>query len=164
LARPVLGAASAMAVLSGDGALGAWLYLLGYLSDVADGWLVRRLRVGSARGRKLDGVADTIFHALVGAGLLGQAWEERAWWVIAVLIGLVVGERLLRRWVAPYTVVGKAVAGAYRIIVYSLFLPFAAPESRSALIAAGLFVVLITYAYEGRVTLAEFRSGGRTLR
>src|SRR5262245_64380885 len=86
LARPMLGAASGLAVYTGEGALGAWLYLAGYLTDVADGWLARRLRVGSARGRQLDGWADVAFHALIGLGLAGRAIDEHTWWVLGALV------------------------------------------------------------------------------
>ncbi len=40
------------------------LYLILYLSDIIDGNLARKLNIVSEKGRKLDAVADYIFHSL----------------------------------------------------------------------------------------------------
>ena len=97
---------------------------------------------------------------------LGAPQNPRLWAVESVKAiadkGLE-GGRALQRWVAPYTLVGKAIAGGYRIVVFSMFLPFVPASSRSTLIAS-LVVMLVTYAYESRVTLAELRAGQRTIR
>jgi len=162
--RPGLGLVSGLAVATGHGALGGWMYLAGFLSDVADGLLARRLGVQSEAGTVNDGRADVAFHALVGAGLVIAAVREQQWWVLAVLAALLAGGPLVRPWVAVHTVVGKAIGGAYRVIIFSTFVAFAEPSQRVPLIIGGLVVLCTTYVYEARVTLAELRSGERTMR
>ena len=164
VARVPIGLVGAWASIDGRGALAAWLYLIGYLTDVADGWSARALGVSSPQGRRLDGLADVAFHALFGAGIAARAADDEMWWVVGVLVALVVGERLMRRWVGSHTVVGKAIAGVYRIVMFMLLLAFTAEDRRVPLIVADLVVVVSTYFYEGTNTLRELRSGERGVR
>src|SRR5215469_11321619 len=78
-ARPLIGAASGLEVLTDNAAAGAWLYLMGYGSDVADGFLSRALRAESDFGAEFDRWADVAFHAAVGLGLAVAAIRHRSW-------------------------------------------------------------------------------------
>lgn len=146
------------------GRLAAWLYLAGYLTDVMDGLLARAFNVASEKGRRLDGFADVAFHAFVGVGLAVAALQVGAWWVVAVLLGLFVGTRLERRWVAPHTVLGKAIAGGYKVVVFSLLVLGAHATERSELILAGAVIAVTTYTYEGVVMRRELRRGALAVR
>jgi len=77
---------------------------------------------------------------------------------------LVVGERLVRHWIAAHSVGGKVIGGTYRIVMFALLLVFCNVEQRPALIEVALAVMLITYAYEGLVTLHELQTGERPVR
>ena len=162
--RPVIGVACGVAVLTDNGAAGAWLYLAGYVSDVADGFLSRAMKAESDLGAALDRLADVAFHAAVGLGLIGAAIRDGSWGVLVILGILVVGERLIRRWIAAHSVAGKVIGGTYRIVMFALLLVFCDAEQRPRLIEAGLAVMVITYAYEGFVTLHELRTGERPVR
>jgi hypothetical protein len=76
----------------------------------------------------------------------------------------VVAERFMRRWIAARSVAGKGIGGAYRVVIFALLLIFCDPGQRPLLIEAGLTVMVITYVYEGYVTLNELRSGESPLR
>jgi phosphatidylglycerophosphate synthase len=159
--RPVIGVACGIAVLTDNVAVGAWLYLAGYLSDVADGFLSRAMKADSDWGAVLDRWADVAFHAAVGLGLIAAATRHGSWGVLIILGTLVVGERVVRRWIAAHSVAGKVIGGTYRIVMYALLLVFCNSEQRPVLIEVGLAVMLITYAYEGLVTLHELQTGER---
>lgn len=164
MSRVPIALAGLAALLTDRPTLAAWLYLLGYLTDVADGLTARALGVGSERGRRLDGAADVAFHGLFGLGIAIAGVRYGSWWMVAVLAILVAGERVMRRWIAAYTVVGKAVAGLYRVVMFSLLVALVPNGERLGLIAAGVVVMLTTYVYEGRNTLRELHSGERTVR
>jgi phosphatidylglycerophosphate synthase len=140
------------------------MYLAGFLSDVADGLLARKFGVQSEAGTANDGRADVAFHALVGAGLAIAAVREQQWWVLGLLAALLAGGPLARRLVAVHTVVGKAIGGAYRVLIFFTFVALAEPAQRAPLVIGGLVVLCTTYVYEAKVTLAEFRGGERTMR
>jgi phosphatidylglycerophosphate synthase len=162
--RPVIGVACGVALLTDNGAAGAWLYLAGYVSDVADGFLSRAMKADSDLGAALDKWADVAFHAAVGLGLIAAAIRDGPWGVLVVLGILVVGERLVRHWIAAHSVGGKVIGGTYRIVMFALLLVFCNVEQRPALIEVALAVMLITYAYEGLVTLHELQTGERPVR
>ncbi len=162
--RPFIGVACGFAVLTDNGAAGAWLYLAGYLSDVADGFLSRAMKADSDLGAALDRRADVAFHAAVGLGLTAAAIRDGSWGVLIILGILVVGERLIRRWIAAHSVAGKVIGGTYRIVVFALLLVFCDAAQRPFLIEAGLAVMVITYIYEGFVTLHELRTRERPVR
>jgi phosphatidylglycerophosphate synthase len=162
--RPVIGVASGFAVSTDNGAIAAWLYLAGYLSDVADGFLSRAINAKSDFGAALDGLADVAFHIAVGVGLMCAAIRYGTFGVLVILGILVGAERFMRRWIAARSVAGKGIGGAYRVVIFALLLIFCDPGQRPLLIEAGLTVMVITYVYEGYVTLNELRSGESPLR
>lgn len=164
LTRPVIGVACGLAVATGHAAAAGALYLLGYLSDVLDGWLARRLAVSSEDGTRRDGVADELFHLAVGLGLLWWGFTAPAPWVVAWVLGLLVLVRLVRRGIRVRTVWGKVVGGATRVLVFAVFVLLAAPGQRLLLALLGLVVLGTTYVYELRVTLDEGATGARPLR
>jgi phosphatidylglycerophosphate synthase len=164
LIRPVIGVASGFAVSTDNGAIAAWLYLAGYLSDVADGFLSRAINAKSDFGAALDRLADVAFHIAVGLGLVCAAIRHETFGVLVILGILVIGERFMRRWIAARSVAGKGIGGAYRVVMFALLLVFCDPGQRPLLIEAGLTVMVITYVYEGFVTLNELRIGERPLR
>jgi phosphatidylglycerophosphate synthase len=164
LLRPVIGVASGFEVSTDNGAIAAWLYLAGYLSDVADGFLSRAVNAKSDLGAALDRIADIAFHVAVGLGLMFAATRYGTYGVLAILGILVIGERFMRRWIAAHSVAGKGIGGAYRVVMFALLLVFCDPGQRPLLIEAGLTVMVITYIYEGFVTLNELQTGERPLR
>ena len=121
-------------MLSDNGATGAWLYLAGYVSDVADGFLSRAMKAESDSGAALDGLADVACHAAVGVGLIGAAVRHGP----LVLGILVAGERLIRRWISARSTAGKAIGCTYRIVMFALLLVFCDADQRPLLIDAGL--------------------------
>jgi phosphatidylglycerophosphate synthase len=162
--RPILGVGSGFAVSTDNGAIAAWLYLAGFLSDVADGFLSRAINAKSDFGAALDRRADVAFHIAVGFGLMFAAVRHGIFGVLVILGILVIGERLMRRWIAARSVAGKGIGGAYRVVMFALLLVFCDPGQRPLLIEAGLTVMVITYVYEGFVTLKELRIGERPVR
>ncbi|MBN1436828.1 MAG: CDP-alcohol phosphatidyltransferase family protein [Sedimentisphaerales bacterium] len=67
------------------------LFVLGVFTDVADGYLARRMKVVSKFGRVVDPLADKI---LVGGGMIILAVIDKgtgvtgiAWWMVAVVLG-----------------------------------------------------------------------------
>ncbi len=162
--RPIIGIASGVAVLSDNGATGAWLYLGGYFSDVADGFLSRAMKAESDLGAAFDSLADVAFHAAVGLGLTAAAISTGTWGILVGLGILVVGERLIRRWISAHSVVGRVVGGTNRIVMFALLLVFCDAAQRSLLIEVALAVMVITFVYEGFVTLHELRTGERPVR
>lgn len=164
LTRPLWGAACAIAVATGHAALAGVLYLVGYLSDVLDGWLARRLHVSSDSGTRLDGIADELFHLLVGLGLLWWAVTAPAYWVIVWVLGILLLVRVVRRWIGVRTVLGKVVGGVTRVLMVLVFVPLAEPGQRVPLLLLAAVVLGTTYAYELRVTLDDGAAGRRPLR
>jgi phosphatidylglycerophosphate synthase len=162
--RPLIGVASGFAVLTDNGAGGAWLYLAGYVSDVADGFLSRAMKTESDLGSALDRLADVAFHAAVGLGLIGAAIRHGSPGVLVILGVIVLGERIIRRWIAAHSVAGKVIGGSYRIVMFALLLVFCDRAERPLLIEVGLAVMLVTYVYEGFVTLHELQTGERPVR
>ena len=162
--RPFIGIASGLAVLTDNGAAAAWLYLAGYGTDVADGFLSRAMKAESDLGAALDRLADVTFHVAVGLGLMGAAVRHGSWGVLFILGILVVGERIIRPWIAAQSVAGRVIGGAYRIVMFALLVVFCDAVQRPLVIEAGLAVMVITYVYEGFVTLRELRTGERPVR
>jgi phosphatidylglycerophosphate synthase len=162
--RPFIGIASGLAVLTDNGAAAAWLYLAGYGTDVADGFLSRAMKAESDLGAALDRLADVTFHVAVGLGLTGAAVLRGSWGVLLILGILVVGERIIRTWIAARSVAGRVIGGAYRIVMFGLIVVFCDEAQRPFVIEAGFAVMVITYVYEGFVTLHELRNGERPVR
>ena len=162
--RPVWGLACGASVATGHAALAGALYLLGYLSDVVDGWLARRLGVASDAGTRIDGLADEAFHLLVGVGLVWWGVTAPAPWVPVALLLLFVAVRVARRWIGVHTVLGKMVGGITRVLMFGIFLALAEPDQRPWMGLAALVVFGTTYVYEVRVTLHEQETGERLLR
>lgn len=165
VARPVLGVGAGFAVASGHGAIGGWLYLGAYLTDVLDGLAARTLGVSSEHGRRLDGWADLISMYAIGVGFVVAGARAGAWFVVVLVVGVAVGGDLLDRWVVPaHTVLGKVIGGVTRVGALALFIWFAGPDERAALVIVGGAVIVVTYGYEVVVTLDELRSRQRPLR
>jgi phosphatidylglycerophosphate synthase len=164
LSRLLWGAACGTAVATGHAGVAGALYLLGYLSDVLDGWLARRLGVASDEGTRVDGISDELFHLFIGMGLVWYAVAAPALWVLAVIAALFVAVRLVRHWIGVHTVLGKVVGGITRVAMLAVFVALAPPEQRWWLVLAGLVVFGTTYVYELGVTLEEGRTGARALR
>lgn len=162
LTRPVLGIGAGVAVALGAGALGGWLYLTAYLTDVADGLLARALGVSSESGRRLDGVCDLVSMYGVGLGLLVRAVLDGAWVVVVLLVVATVGGDVLdRTWLPAHTVLGKALGGVTRVGALALFVVFADPSQRAPLLVGAAIVFGTTFVYEGVVTWNEMRTGER---
>lgn len=76
------------------------ILLYGFLSDVFDGIIARRLGVATDSLRSLDSCADTVFYL----GVLSSAWIlhreviETAAWPIALVVGLEGFRALFDRW------------------------------------------------------------------
>ncbi len=67
--RPLLVLPFAIAVTQRADCAAAVIYSIAAASDVADGWLARRLAVASERGRWLDHVSDIVFLVAAFAAL-----------------------------------------------------------------------------------------------
>jgi phosphatidylglycerophosphate synthase len=164
LTRPVLGLAVLVAAIAGEGTVAAWCYLLGFLTDVADGAAARTLGVVSEEGRRLDARADMAFHVMAGLGVVVLSVEARMWWILVVAGALVFLRRLSGRWVAGSSIVSKAAAGGYFAATFIVLVVLADPGQKMPLIIAGLFVLLVTYVYEGVVMHGELRRNERSVR
>jgi phosphatidylglycerophosphate synthase len=126
--------------------------------------LSRAINARSDFGAALDRLADVAFHIAVGLGLIWAAMRHGTFGVLVILGILVIGEPFMRRWISAHSVAGKGIGGAYRAVMFALLLVFCDPGQRPLLIEAGLMVMVITYVYEGYVTLHELRTGERPLR
>jgi CDP-diacylglycerol--glycerol-3-phosphate 3-phosphatidyltransferase len=98
----------------GDAASGLTLALLGTaaISDLADGWLARRLGRTSRLGQILDPLADKVFLGGLAIGLV--LWRDFPVWLLVLLLArdaaiTVAGFGLLRRRqvVIPANLLGK---------------------------------------------------------
>lgn len=164
VSRVPIGIACGGALVADRVAVAGWLYVIGYLTDILDGWAARRAGVASPWGRRLDGVCDVTFHALVGAGLLARSISDHRWEVTAVVFAVWLAGQFLPRWIAVYSVAGKAVGGANRIALVGAFVALCPSASRLALVVGAVVVFGVTYWYEAKVTLAEQRAGERPRR
>ena len=70
LARVVLVPGIALFLTRGHYYLASATYLFAVLTDVADGWLARRLNMTSATGAALDAIADKLFAITVAVALV----------------------------------------------------------------------------------------------
>jgi phosphatidylglycerophosphate synthase len=163
--RPAIGLVAFALLLAGQATAAGWLYLVGYLTDVADGYLARRLGVASDAGTRLDGWCDVAFHGLIGAGLIIRAALDGVWWIVVALVAMQLIGRVLPRWIGIHTLLGKVVGGLNRVIIVVCFLALIPPGPQRTMLAATTAALLAaTYLYEGRVTLWEHRTGERTMR
>jgi cardiolipin synthase len=77
LFRLVLVPALVITLLDGYWRTAFWLFIIGGLSDVADGWIARRWNQQTRLGAIIDPIVDIFFHlglilAMYGAGLVGS--------------------------------------------------------------------------------------------
>ena len=100
--RGLAGPSILIAVLAGQDEVAFVLFLLAVLTDLADGWLARRLGAVSELGRLLDPIADKLLvdGTWLAVGLAGWA----PWWLVgpvllrdaAVIVGFFATGRTLR--------------------------------------------------------------------
>ena len=90
-----------------------WIYLLGGVSDVLDGYVARRTGTETEFGAKLDTVADIVFFAAVLIALM-KAVRFPLWltvWIIAIAVikcvNVINGFILWRRFIAAHTIMNK---------------------------------------------------------
>ncbi len=164
VARPVVGVMCGVAVYQHRGIIAAWLYLAGFMTDVGDGLLARALGVESASGRRLDGWADVAFHGFVGAGLAAYAVRDRNALIVVILGVLLAGSVITRRWFDVYSVLGKAMAIPYRVVMFALIATTGVSRYRPETLALGAGILAVAFTYEGVVTWREFKQGSRMLR
>jgi CDP-diacylglycerol--glycerol-3-phosphate 3-phosphatidyltransferase len=105
--------------------LGTVLFILVALTDWADGWLARRLRMTSAFGAFLDPVADKF---LVVAALLVLVHLNRLHAIVAlVIIGREIAISALREWMAQIGAsrsVAVHMLGKVKTVVQMVAIPF----------------------------------------
>ena len=105
--------------------VGTVLFILVALTDWADGWLARRLRMTSAFGAFLDPVADKF---LVAAALLVLVHLNRLHAIVAfVIIGREIAISALREWMAQIGAsrsVAVHMVGKVKTVVQMVAIPF----------------------------------------
>ncbi len=125
------------------------LYLFGAVSDFADGYVARMLKMQSQFGRHLDPLADKIF--VLGV-FLAMAWlypQQMPWWAFGVIIFRDVLITGLRK-------AADATGRSFPTI------QFAKAKTAMQMVYAGLFLlVLLLQYFPGTEALAnEFIQGG----
>ena len=90
-----------------------WIYLLGGVSDVLDGYVARRTGTESEFGTKLDTAADVVFFAAVLIAMM-KTIRFPLWltvWIIAIAVircvNVISGFVLCKRFVAAHTAMNK---------------------------------------------------------
>jgi phosphatidylglycerophosphate synthase len=76
------------------------MLLLGFISDVFDGIIARRLDVATSRLRRADSLVDTLFFVcLIAAAWISRPSALNPWWAaIAAVAGLEVLRNILDMW------------------------------------------------------------------
>lgn len=117
--------------LGGQPLLFTLLYLYCGLSDVADGYIARRLKIESALGAKLDSAGDVVLYTLITFMLFAhtQLMEENAmlWLVISIFIIKLINVLLTRirfgQWAMMHTLANK-VSGLLVYVMLPVYILF----------------------------------------
>jgi CDP-diacylglycerol--glycerol-3-phosphate 3-phosphatidyltransferase len=118
------------------------IFLAAYVSDLADGWLARRLRQVTEAGKVIDPLADKAF-VLAAALLLSAQGRLPAWFLVLVILRDVVifgaGALLTarRHEVPASTMTGKVAVVSIGVVLIAALLGDAVPPR---LFAAGMGV------------------------
>lgn len=93
----------------------AVVFVLAFLTDIADGAIARAWKIESDFGKLADPIAD---KALIGVGLFALAYyEEIPFWIVAVILGREILITLLRFWVIRKQVIPASNGGKLKTIV-----------------------------------------------
>ena len=110
----------------GELPLGFAFFLLGFLTDLLDGYLARTRREVTATGKVLDPIADKLlfFGVFLSFALLGRIRWAALWGYLVPQLGLGVGAVYLycaRREIRSAEIPGKAAAGATALAAFALY-------------------------------------------
>lgn len=97
VARALFGPACAWAlVVHGANRLAFWLFLLAICTDLADGWVARRVGAISATGKWLDGLSDKVLTDVIWVALASIGFAP--WWLAILIIARDLGVILAWVW------------------------------------------------------------------
>lgn len=124
-----------------------WIYLLGGISDVLDGYVARRTGTETEFGAKLDTAADVGFFAAVLITMM-KAVHFPSWltaWIIGIAIikcvNVISGFVLCKQFVAAHTVMNKLCGVLFFII------PLCMNRVRWQLVAVLILLTCITATF-----------------
>src|SRR6266699_1838971 len=92
------------------------------------------------------------------------AWLYLAGFMTDVGDGLLARSVITRRWFDVYSVLGKAMAIPYRVVMFALIATTGVSRYRPETLALGAGILAVAFTYEGVVTWREFKQGSRMLR
>jgi len=148
--RPGIGIAAGFAFGNGDVARGLFWFLLGQLTDIADGYVARKYGVESARGKDWDAMADAILNGAVGVGLITIALRPPQDILrIAALLGMWFVFAITRSQL--HTILDKCLSGSWRVGLYLIAYFQVPPSWRTEAAVMGAILVAVSGAYEFRV-------------
>ena len=97
VARALFGPACAWAlVVHGANRLAFWLFLLAICTDLADGWVARRVGAISATGKWLDGLSDKVLTDVIWVALASIGFAP--WWLAILILARDLGVILAWVW------------------------------------------------------------------
>jgi CDP-diacylglycerol--glycerol-3-phosphate 3-phosphatidyltransferase len=136
---------AAVLVVSGDTARGrAWalgLFLAASLTDLADGWLARRLDQCTDFGALADPIAD---KALVGTALIGlSGLRILPWWATAVVLAREIAVTLLRLTVLRHGVIPASRGGKIKTATQTVLIVLALAAPGTGALGAVVAVTVL---------------------
>ena len=147
-ARIPLGVAIVCSALHGSVGLCFDLYVLGTLTDVADGWSARALRATSEFGKRWDMRTDMAFNSLSYVALALLLWPEGLDWRSASLALLLLAFASSLFWISAEQPAAKVRSGVVRVALVVLLLSQLVGEALAWRLAVALGVGVVGGLYE----------------
>ena len=130
------------------------VYTISGISDVADGYIARKMKITSALGAKLDSIADLLLYAVMIIKILPVLIKKLPWWVwlaVGVVLLLracayIVAAVKYRSFASLHTYMNKMTGAGVFLLPYVIqsivFGPFCMMLSVVAAIASGQELVI----------------------
>ena len=108
------------------------IYTIAGISDVADGWTARKLKVTSEFGSRLDSAADLLYYAVMVFKVFPVLWDILPMWiwitvaatVVIRIVSYVLAAVKYRCFASLHTYMNKATSVVAFTIPYALRTPF----------------------------------------
>jgi len=157
LARPILGAASALLIIVTDYRSAFWVYYVALWTDILDGAFARAIARVTSYGKDFDRVADMACNFLVGAALALDAWQHRRVSAVHGGVALMVAYAISSYWIRPHSIAAKLRSGIVRALLLPFFVAVFLDSPRLAAWLAVAGLGFVSAVYEGNVLADEYR-------